>query len=62
MQAQNEYMYSLHVLGENTLANAKALGYLDAQELFPDLPKLTLEEFAKEYYSLPEPGQEFLGV
>ncbi|KAI0359478.1 NAD-P-binding protein [Trametes cingulata] len=54
-----QYMYSMHVLGENTLENAKRLGYLDARELYPDIPKQTLEEFAKYYYSLEEPGQEY---
>ncbi|KAI0364826.1 NAD-P-binding protein [Pilatotrama ljubarskyi] len=55
-----QYMYSIHVLGENTLENAKRLGYLDARELYPDMPKHTLEEFAKYYYSLEEPGQEYM--
>ncbi len=61
-QSQSEYMYSLHILGENTLENAKALGYLDARELYPDLPKHTLEEFAKDYYNLEEPGKEYLVI
>ncbi|EIW55885.1 NAD-P-binding protein [Trametes versicolor FP-101664 SS1] len=61
-QSQSEYMYSMHILGENTLENAKALGYLDARELYPDLPKHTLEEFAKEYYGLEEPGKEYLVI
>ncbi|OSC98809.1 NAD-P-binding protein [Trametes coccinea BRFM310] len=51
-----EYMLSLHVLRENTLENAKRLGYLDARELYADVPKHTLEEFAKHFYSLPEPA------
>ncbi|OSC98812.1 NAD-P-binding protein [Trametes coccinea BRFM310] len=52
----SEYMLSMHVLHENTLENAKRLGYLDARELYPDMPKYTLEEFAEEFYSLPDPG------
>ncbi|KAI0359474.1 NAD-P-binding protein [Trametes cingulata] len=54
------YMYSLHILGENTLENAKRLGYLDAHELYPDVPQRSLEEFAKEYYTLEEPGPEYM--
>ncbi|RPD53606.1 NAD(P)-binding protein [Lentinus tigrinus ALCF2SS1-6] len=42
---------------ENTLENAKRLGYLDARELCPDLPAHSLEDFAKKFYSLPEPGE-----
>lgn len=57
----NQYMNSIHVLGENSLEYAtKTLGYLDARALYPDLPKYTLEEFAKEYYGLEEPGQEYI--
>ncbi|KAI0359477.1 NAD-P-binding protein [Trametes cingulata] len=56
----NEYMYSMHILRENTLENAKRLGYLDARELYPDVPKHTFEEFAREYYSLEEPGEVYL--
>ncbi|KAI0364824.1 NAD-P-binding protein [Pilatotrama ljubarskyi] len=56
----NGYMYSIHILGENTLESAKRLGYLDARELYPDGPKRSLEEFAKEYYSREEPGLEYL--
>ncbi|KAL7277508.1 hypothetical protein ACG7TL_008429 [Trametes sanguinea] len=52
----SEYMLSMHVLHENTLENAKRLGYLDARELYPDMPKYTLEEFAEEFYSLSDPG------
>ena len=52
----NEYMYSMHILGENTLENAKRLGYLDARELYPDIPVQSLEEYAVEFYSMPEPG------
>ncbi|KAI0764295.1 NAD-P-binding protein [Trametes elegans] len=59
-ESMNEYMYSIHILGENTLENAKRLGYLDARELYPDIPKHPLEEFAKEFYGLEEPGEVYL--
>ena len=57
----NEYMYSMHILGENTLENALALGYLDARALYPDLPQYSLEEFAEYYYGKEEPGDYALG-
>ncbi|PCH44149.1 NAD(P)-binding protein [Wolfiporia cocos MD-104 SS10] len=46
----SEYMVSLHILGENTLENAKALGALDARELYPDIKPVTLEGYAKRFY------------
>ena len=55
-----QYMNSMHFLKENTLENAKHLGYLDARELYPDIPAQSLEEFAKEFYSLPEPAKTLL--
>ena len=55
----SEYMFSLHILEENTLENAKRLGYLDAQELYPDVPKHTLEEYAEEFYGMENPGDVF---
>ncbi|TFK79100.1 NAD-P-binding protein [Polyporus arcularius HHB13444] len=54
-----QYMKSMHFLQENTLENAKRLGYLDARELYPDIPAQSLEDYAKEFYSLPEPGEIF---
>ena len=54
-----EYMHSMNVLEENTLENAKRLGYLDVRELYPELPQFTMKEFAKEFYSLREPGAEY---
>ncbi|TBU37815.1 NAD(P)-binding protein [Dichomitus squalens] len=54
--AMSEYGHSLYVLQENTLENAKALGYLDARELYPDIPKFTLEDVAKDFYAEAEPG------
>ena len=50
------FMESICVLGEGTLQDAKRLGYLDARELYPDIPVTYLEEFAEEFYKLPEPG------
>ncbi|KAI0706010.1 NAD-P-binding protein [Cerioporus squamosus] len=52
-----QYALSMHFLQENTLENAKLLGYLDARELYPDIPAQALEDYAKEFYSLPEPGE-----
>ena len=50
------YIRSICVLKENTLENAKRLGYLDARQLYPDIPVRSLEEYAEEFYKLPEPG------
>lgn len=55
----NMYMYSMHILSENTLENAKRLGYLDVRELYPDVPRYTLEDFAKEFYTWENPGKVF---
>ncbi|KAI0628429.1 NAD-P-binding protein [Trametes polyzona] len=52
----NMYMYSMHILAENTLENAKRLGYLDARELYPDIPRFTLEDFAKGFYAEENPA------
>ena len=57
-----DYMVTLHVIGENSLDNAKRLGYLGAQELYPDAPQHTLEEFAKEFYAMDEPGEFMLAA
>ncbi|PCH44150.1 NAD(P)-binding protein [Wolfiporia cocos MD-104 SS10] len=46
----SEYMISMHILGENTLENAKALGALNVRELYPDIKPVTLEEYAKRFY------------
>ncbi|EIW53920.1 NAD-P-binding protein [Trametes versicolor FP-101664 SS1] len=60
-RSYSQYVYSMQILGENSLEYAtKTLGYLDARALYPDLPQYTLEEFAKEFYSLEEPGQEYI--
>ena len=55
----NEYAYSLNILGENTLENAKKLGYLDARELYPDIPVQSFADYAKEFYALKEPGEVY---
>ena len=55
----NEYAYSLNILGENTLVHAKKLGYLDARELYPDIPVQSFAEYAKEFYALKEPGEVY---
>ncbi|KAI0669631.1 NAD-P-binding protein [Trametes maxima] len=52
----NMYMYSMHILRENTLENAGRLGYLDARELYPDIPRHTLEDYAKEFYAMRDPS------
>jgi len=44
------YMHSIHFLGENTLANAKALGALDVRELYPDLLPSSFEKWAPKFY------------
>ena len=41
---------------ENTLENAKRLGYLDVRELYPDVAPVSLKEFAQKHYSLEDPG------
>ncbi|KAH9931823.1 uncharacterized protein B0H18DRAFT_1138954 [Fomitopsis serialis] len=46
----SEYMISIHFLGENSLANAKRLGALDARELYPEIVPETFGLFAKRYY------------
>lgn len=48
--AFSEYMISIHFLGENSFANAKKLGALDARELYPDIAPRRFADFAKEFY------------
>ena len=55
----NEYQISMYMLEENTLENAKKLGYLDVQELYPDIAPLSLGEYAKQFYAMEEPGVFF---
>ena len=59
VQAWNELQIGILVLEENTLENAKRLGYFDARELYPDIAPLSLEEYAKEFYAMEDPGVLF---
>ncbi|KAI0756723.1 NAD-P-binding protein [Daedaleopsis nitida] len=54
--SMNEYFYSMFALQENTLENAKKLGYLDVRELYPDIAPLPFKEYAKSFYSFDDPG------
>ncbi|KAM5545173.1 hypothetical protein V8D89_001284 [Ganoderma adspersum] len=58
-QAWNELQTCIFVLEENTLENAKRLGYLDARELYPDIAQFSLEEYANEFYAMEDPGVLF---
>ncbi|KAF9020775.1 NAD-P-binding protein [Hymenopellis radicata] len=49
----SEYFHSLYIRGDNTLANAVAAGSLDARKLYPDVPVVTVEQAAKEFYANP---------
>lgn len=46
-------MISMHILGENSLENAKALGALDVRELYPDIVPQKLGDFAQTFYQAP---------
>ena len=59
VQAWNELQISMLVLEENTLGNAKKLGYLDARELYPDITPCSLEEYAQRFYAMEDPGIVF---
>lgn len=50
MWAYSQYQISMHILGENSLERAKALGALDARELYPDVKPRKLEDFARKFY------------
>ncbi|KAH9925918.1 NAD-P-binding protein [Epithele typhae] len=50
------YVKSIYVMGENSIASAKKIGYLDAQALYPDMTRTTLESFAEWFYALEEPA------
>ena len=52
----------MQVFGENTLENARKLGYLDARELYPDIEPFSLEEAAKEFYSQDDPAVVYKDV
>jgi hypothetical protein len=42
------YHYSKFIRADNTLENAKYLGYLNTRELYPDLKPISFEEFIRE--------------
>ena len=44
-------MRSMFVREENTVEKAVAAGVLDARILYPDYVPLSLEDFAKKFYS-----------
>ncbi|KAF2262553.1 isoflavone reductase family protein [Lojkania enalia] len=44
----NEYNVSKYVRKDNTLENAKYLGYIDARELYPDFQPIRFETFVQE--------------
>ena len=48
-----QYLRSNYIRGDNTLEKAVAKGALDARKLYPDVPAVTLEEAAKEFYANP---------
>jgi hypothetical protein len=48
IQSASEYGVSKFIREDNTLENAKYLGYLDARELYPDLKPTTFAEFVGE--------------
>jgi hypothetical protein len=43
-----QYINSKYIRADNTLENAKYLGYLDARELYPDFQPRTFEACIKE--------------
>jgi len=42
------YNWSRYVRADNTLENARYLGYLDTRELYPDFKPIGFEEYIKE--------------
>jgi hypothetical protein len=49
-----EYVDSIYFRGDNSLARAKELGALIAQDLYPDIKVSTLREYAKRFYAAPK--------
>lgn len=45
-----QYNYSKFVRGDNQPENAKNLGYLDAQEMYPDFRPVSFESYIKEVF------------
>ncbi|KAL1625519.1 hypothetical protein SLS56_007341 [Neofusicoccum ribis] len=48
MRQFTDYQYSKYVRGDNQIEYAKYLGYLDAQELFPDFQPIKFRDFLKD--------------
>ncbi|KAJ7777377.1 hypothetical protein B0H16DRAFT_1407000 [Mycena metata] len=48
MASLQDYNYSKYVRGDNTLAYAAYLGYLDARELYPDFQPKGFEQFVRD--------------
>ncbi|KAL1699444.1 hypothetical protein EV121DRAFT_216208 [Schizophyllum commune] len=49
-RALPEYAYSMWYRGDNTVERAVQDGALDARQLYPDRPVLSLDEFAQSWY------------
>ena len=49
----NQCFRSLYIYGDNTLEKALSRGALNARELYPDVPVVTIEEGAKDFYAKP---------
>jgi hypothetical protein len=54
MVSLTEYTNSIYFRGDNSLARAKELGALIAQDLYPDVKVKTLREYAKGFYAAPK--------
>lgn len=46
-----DYFRSLYIRGDNTLANAAAMGRLDARKLYDGVPYADVEKEAKKHYT-----------
>lgn len=46
--AMAQYYYSLAIRGDNTPENARSLGYLDAQDLYPDMQPRRWKDYVKD--------------
>ena len=43
-----QYHHSKYIRADNTIENAKYLGYLNARELYPDFKPISFEQFVKD--------------
>jgi hypothetical protein len=43
-----EYYYTMAVRGDNTPENARYLGYLDAEELYPDMQPRRWKDYVED--------------